>query len=273
MPEPPTLEPVMVSVPAGPFLMGTTDEQIRLMEERFDWFRDGKVVPDPKDPWRRRPIGLSDEQPASVITLPAFQISRYLVTNAQMDVYYRETRRWAPWRWYEAGSPPEMANHPASEVLWKEAQSYAGWLRGQTGRPYRLPTEAEWEKAARGVDGRLWPWGNGWDSGRANGRESGASGTTPVGQFSPQGDSPCGCADMSGNVWELCASIYEPYPYPSDGSREEPDDGATRVARGGSCLDHPWDLRCAGRRAQETDPHPFPYIGFRLVLGPDAPAP
>jgi formylglycine-generating enzyme required for sulfatase activity len=246
--------------------MGSTGEQIRLMEERFDWFRDGAVIPDPKDP--RRTFDISHEQPATVITLPAFQISRFLVTNAQMHLYYRETRRWAPWRWYEAGSPPHLANHPASEVPWKEAQAYAGWLREQTGRPYRLPTEAEWEKAARGDDGRLWPWGNNWDSSRANGSGSGL-GTTPVGHYSPRGDSPYGCADMAGNVWELCGSIYEPYPYPCDGSRETADETATRVARGGSAVDHPWALRCAWRRAQKANPVSFPLLGFRLALGSD----
>jgi len=258
----------MVPIPAGSFLMGTPGEQMQLMEARFGWFRDGKVIL-PRNDTRRGPVSLSDEQPASVITLPAFQISRFLVTNAQMDVYYRETRRWAPWRWYDAGSPPEMADHPASEVPWKEAQAYAGWLREKTGQPYRLPTEAEWEKAARGDDGRLWPWGNGWDSTRANGRESGLRTTTPVGHFSPRGDSPYGCADMVGNVWEWCASAYGPYPYPCDGSREETDAGATRVARGGSFSDDPYRLRCAWRSSYKPVPPYFPYIGFRVALASD----
>ena len=80
--------------------------------------------------------------------------------------------------------------------------AYAAWLSEKTGRPYRLPTEAEWEKAARGDDGRLWPWGNDWDPERANCRPAGPGATTLVGQYSPRGDSPCGTADMAGNVWE-----------------------------------------------------------------------
>jgi formylglycine-generating enzyme required for sulfatase activity len=165
-----------------------------------------------------------------------------------------------------------MANHPVMGIPWPEAGAYADWLRARTGRPYRLPTEAEWEKAARGGDGRLWPWGNGWDSSRANGREAGSGRTTPVGHYSPRGDSPYGCADMAGNVWEWCESLYAPYPYSCDGSREAQNDRAIRVARGGSFRDGPWALRCAGRSGYHPDPECFPYIGFRLAMSVEAPA-
>jgi formylglycine-generating enzyme required for sulfatase activity len=104
-------EPVMLHVPAGPFLMGTTDEQLRTMEERFDWFRNGTVIPI-RDDRRRVNPSLDREQPARVVTLPAFEIGRFPVTNADLDLYYRETSRWPPWRWYEAGSPPRDGQPP-----------------------------------------------------------------------------------------------------------------------------------------------------------------
>jgi len=82
------------------------------------------------------------------------------------------------------------------------------WLAERTGVAYRLPSEAEWEKAARGDDGRLWPWGSDWDPARANCRPAGPGTTTPVGQYSPAGDSPCGCSTMAGDVWEWCRSLW-----------------------------------------------------------------
>ena len=96
-------------------------------------------------------------------------------------------------------------------MTWHDALAYVGWLGERTGAAYRLPTEAEWEKAARGDDGRLWPWGNDWDAGagRANCKPAGPGTTTPVGQYSPRGDSPYGAADMAGNVWEWCVSQWQ----------------------------------------------------------------
>ena len=111
-------------------------------------------------------------------------------------------------------------------VSWQDAQAYCQWLSEKTGKSYRLPSEAEWEKAARGADGRVYPWGNEWDAAKCNTRESKIQGTSPVGQFSTLGDSPSGCADMVGNVWEWTLSLWGPdsdspkyrYPYdPADG--------------------------------------------------------
>ncbi len=93
-------------------------------------------------------------------------------------------------------------------VTWRDALAYVQWLAERTEQPYRLPTEAEWEKAARGEDGRLWPWGNDWDPARANCKPAGPGQTTPRGQYSPGGDSPYGAADMAGNVYEWCSSLW-----------------------------------------------------------------
>jgi formylglycine-generating enzyme required for sulfatase activity len=122
-------------------------------------------------------------------------------------------------------------------VTWHDAMAYCRWLARVTGRAYRLPSEAEWEKAARGTDGRIWPWGNKWDSKRCNSREGGPGNTTPVGQYSPQGDSPYGCVDMAGNVWEWTLSLLKDYPYdPKDGREDAQAEGRRRL-RGGAFFD------------------------------------
>jgi formylglycine-generating enzyme required for sulfatase activity len=132
-------------------------------------------------------------------------------------------------------------NHPVSHVSWNDAMEYCKWLnqllnseiRNQK-LQLRLPTEAEWEKAARGTDGREYPWGITFDENKCNTGESDKKSTTSVGLFSPQGDSPYGCSDMSGNVWEWTHSLYKPYPYKvSDGREDEKASGA-RVLRGGT---------------------------------------
>jgi formylglycine-generating enzyme required for sulfatase activity len=129
-------------------------------------------------------------------TLPAFQIMRYPVTNAQYAEFVTATGHRPPVYWRDGLVPAEQANHPVTNVNWHDAQDYCAWAN------VRLPTEEEWEKAARGTDGRDYPWGNDWpDATRCNFNYY-VGGTTPVGKYSPHGDSPYGCADMAGNVWE-----------------------------------------------------------------------
>ena len=165
----------LVRVPAGEFIMGS-------------------------DP-ARDPAARGDEQPQHSIYLAEFHIGKYPITNVQYQVFMdatqpRKLASTAHWQ-----SPPGKENHPAASISWDEAAAFCLWLSQETGCIFRLPTEAEWEKAARGADGRLYPWGEGWDASRANALEM-CPGTTPAGQFSPDGDSPYGVADMSGNVWE-----------------------------------------------------------------------
>ena len=142
---------------------------------------------------------------------------------------------------------------------------YCSWLSQMTGRLYRLPSEAEWEKAARGTDGRIYPWGDEPPDERRCNFGMNVGGTKPVGRYSPQGDSPYGCADMAGNVWEWTRSLYKDYPYdPEDGREDlEADHRVLRVLRGGAFYEV-WFVRCAARLGIFPNDRSG-YYGFRLV--------
>lgn len=183
------------------------------------------------------------------VSLPEFWIAKTPVTNAQYKKFIDATpkqpvpRHWdAKTRTYPAGK----ADHPVVYVSWHDAQAYAAWAGGQ------LPTEQEWEKAARGTDGRLYPWGNDEPTPNLCNFNGNVGDTTPVGRYSPQGDSPYGCVDMSGNVWEWTESLYA-------------DVEAWRVLRGGA-----WDnSRNLARAAYRGDVRPDlrrDGIGFRVVV-------
>jgi len=257
-------EPELASVPAGPFLMGTSDAQIEAMLGSHDWAKTFK-----EKGW------FGWEQPQHELTLPAYEIGRYPVTNAEYAAFVAATGRDAPRHWREGQFPEELADHPVVYVVWQDALAYVGWLQERTGQPYRLPTEAEWEKAARGQDGRLWPWGNEWDPKCANCKPAGPGETTPVGQY-PDGVSPYGCHDMAGNVWEWCSSLWggdlqKPtfgYPYRGDDGREKLDGGGLRIVRGDSWYnDNPGDVRCACRGRSGPDDR-LAHDGFRVARGP-----
>jgi len=152
-------------------------------------------------------------------------------------------------------------------VSWFDAVAYCAWLSEKTGKSYHLPTEAEWEKAARGEDGRVYVWGDEWDETKANSMEGEAGDTTPVGHYSPDGDSPYGCADMAGNVWEWCHSLDRPYPYNLRDGREAPETDGPRVLRGGAFLDSERLARCASRNGVRSNFRSRSY-GFRVCVAP-----
>jgi len=151
------------------------------------------------------------------------------------------------------GWKQQRPDHPVVCVSWQNARDYCRWLAQVTGQPWRLPTEAEWEKAARGTDGRIYPWGSEWDKLRANTSDGGPGGTTEVGHYSgagsrdPKGDaSPYGCHDMAGNVWEWTSTAWYDRP-PYDANKYENDSDNIHVLRGSSWNDNPRVARAAFR--------------------------
>jgi len=169
----------MALVPAGPFTMGTNNR-------------------------------LPDEGPEHVVDLKAFWIDKYEVTNLQYKKFIDATRHKSPDHFENRTFPDGKADHPVTFVKWNDATDYCTWASK------RLPTDQEWEKAARGTDGRVFPWGAEFDMNKANTpmrwkHLDHEGDTTPVGAFAA-GASPYGVFDMSGNVWEWTASWYLPYP-------------------------------------------------------------
>lgn len=137
------------------------------------------------------------------VYLPEYWIGRAPVTNEQYARFVTDTGYKAPHRWWGKRPPAKLGNHPVVNVSWNDAQAYCEWAE------LRLPAEEEWEKAARGRDGREYPWGNEPPNDRLCNFNRNVKTTTPVGRYSPQGDSPYGCVDMAGNVWEWTDSWYD----------------------------------------------------------------
>lgn len=265
------LNPPMLPVPAGPFRMDTS----------------------PQDQRRLKAQGTSsyeDEEPDHIVTLSAFEIGKYPVTNFEFRLFWQEhgydqQELWSEdgWRWRtveQRGQPFfwedadwNISNLPVVGVCWFEAQAYCRWLSLKTSSIYRLPTEAEWEKAERGPEGRLWPWGDIWEPARCNHGEAdnALNRTSPVGMY-PDGASPYGVLDMAGNVWEWCADWYDAGEYGRRKNQEVvdpcgPQDGGARVVRGGSWHSPRYDVRCACRLRLVPDYFDIA-LGFRRVRSP-----
>ena len=218
----------------------------------------------------------SDELPAHEVSLSTYSIGKYPITNRQYQEFVETAQHPPPAGWKGGRYPKGKDDHPVTTVSWNEARAYCEWLSDSSGWRFDLPTEAQWEKAARGTDGRTYPWGNDWKANHSNTNESGIKTTTPVGQFSLRGDSPFGCADMAGNVWEWCRDWYEGNAYGTrlqDASGNHikdpqgPRTGESRSVRGGSFFSSQSGARCAYRRWNLPDNH-FNDVGFRVVLLP-----
>ncbi len=228
--------PPVVAVPAGAFLMGS------------DKRKDAQAQ--------------DNETPQQTVQVGAFEISVFPLTVAEYARFGEVTKRAAPGNW---SSQQQHPDHPVVYVSWNDALAYAQWLAQVTGERWRLPTEAEWEKAARGTDGRIYPWGNQWDNTRANTSDGGPKATTPVGSY-PSGASPYGALDMAGNVWEWTSTTYKPYPYQANDGREDLSNQTRKVLRGGAWGSNPRNARAACRGIDgPTDANLN--IGARLVRG------
>jgi formylglycine-generating enzyme required for sulfatase activity len=219
----------MLVVPAGPFLMGSLD-------------------------------GDEDEKPPHVVTLPAFYIDKFEVTHEQYDRFITATGRKPPIDWPDGKMPARLARHPVVNVTFDEATAYAKWA----GK--RLPTEAEWEKACRGTDGRSYPWGHS-PADKKTGTPLGDNSkdhTWPVGSF-PDDVSPYGVMDMAGNAWEWTDSWYAAYL--GNDALEIEYGRKYRVLRGGGAIDYygaESTRRCADR-ARSLPYGTYDALGFRCV--------
>lgn len=245
--EPLPFEPEMIDVPAGVFLMGAKPGL-------------------PAAAW---------EQPLHEVELSFFRIARHPVTNVQYAEFIRQTGYQPPKKvgWFGKKPPSGKLNHPVVGVNWFDAVAYCDWLAEQSGRPYRLPTEAQWEKAARGTDGRIYPWGDHWDERLCN---PDPERSTAVDAY-PDGQSPYGCLDMAGNIAEWVSTAWGsdwlqpdfPYPYRPDDGREMPVTGqvAHRIFRGVTFGNEPASdrLRCTARGWYAPDNYDS-RRGFRVVI-------
>jgi formylglycine-generating enzyme required for sulfatase activity len=222
---------MLVRIPAGETLMGSPDGE-----------------------------GEPPERPQHRVHVSTFLIDKSEVTWRQFRTFAEATGEQLPpapiW-----GTPD---NYPVSFVLWEEAKRYCEWVGG------RLPTEAEWEKAARGTDGRTYPWGNQWDARRCNSISGGLHAPESVGSY-PECVSPYGVLDISGSMWEWCADWYGESYYAESPDRDPPGpaDGHVRVIRGGGWMSQPLWLRAAYRFKAPTSTRKADH-GFRCVQ--EAPA-
>jgi formylglycine-generating enzyme required for sulfatase activity len=258
-----------VRVKAGLFIMGSTDA-------------DSYAMP--------------DEKPQTTVEIAYdYWIGRYPVTNEQFNIFVEakhyvtaaeQDGGWSPrdaryiigidWRHplERHGHLKGKENYPVVHVSWHDALAYCQWLHSIAAQDWqlanqqvRLPTEVEWEKPARGTEGSVYPWGDIFRREWCNTEESSRGSVVSVGAYSPEGDSPYGAADMAGNVWEWCHSLYRPTLYEANDDRELESEPGSRVLRGGS-FDYPKRYaRAAYRRRRPPTDRDWD-IGFRVVIAP-----
>jgi formylglycine-generating enzyme required for sulfatase activity len=240
----------MILVTAGEFLMGSTDADI---DQAQSWSGKSRYE-------------FEDESPQHTVYLDAYYIDKFEVTNAQFEAFvnatgYRTTaEEKGEINTWQLAYTHGMDSYPVVWMSWYDADAYCKWA----GK--RLPTEAEWEKAARGDLGRIFPWGNEWDPTKANAGETGYGHTMPIGSF-PSGFSYYGARDMAGNVWEWVADWWDPNYYSVSATRN-PRGPLTptqnKILRGGAFGNALWQLRAAHRHTSGPDGY-APDHGFRCA--------
>ncbi len=235
----------MVLIPTGKFLMGISEKQLAEILKA--------------NPELKRDI-FACEMPQRNLDMNAYYIYKNEVTVAQYRTFCDKTNRKMPtepsWKWQD--------NHPMVNVSWNDAKAYADWAE------VSLPTEAQWEKAARGEDARIFPWGNVWDAKKCCnplGANCPEKGTSPVGNF-PAGASPFGVNDMTGNAWEWCADWYSDDYYKTATPKNPmgPLSGSWRVLRGGSWRSSNTIYFRTTDRGYAGPVMKISYIGFRCAI-------
>jgi formylglycine-generating enzyme required for sulfatase activity len=240
------LPPVRI-IPAGPFLMGIDPERDR----------------------EAHPAFVRQVFQHTVVTA-AFAMALYPVTVAEyaLAVAAGAVQQPPPCMDVDWTLQEQLLLRPVVCVTWQAAHAYGTWLSSSSsssssGQTWRLPSEAEWEKAARGTQGAIFPWGDAWDASRANTDEQGSHKIVPIGRY-PLGVSPYGMQEMAGNVWEWCQSLEPPYPYDAGDGREDMAGLGRRVLRGGSWAEPLAGVRASFRYADWPD-FPLAHASFRLL--------
>ena len=245
----PYILPQPVRVEAGPFEMGSNKGEPGSFDDEYSEATRNK---------------------RHVVTTGEFWIEPYPVTNAEYRCFVQSTGHEAPEHWRDGNAPAGLETHPVVNVSWRDAPAYCKWLSGVTQLSIRLPTEAEWEKAARWDAkkkyARVYPWGDEWDEARCNTNEAGPGTTTPVGLY-PDGIGPNGLLDAAGNIFEWTLSKFTDYPYKADDGRNDPGGDDSRVVRGGAWSDNSDYARCASRSGAHPGYRDCD-VGFRVVVSP-----
>jgi len=270
-------------IPKGEFIIGSKEDN----ELAWNDEKPQHKVEIPYDYW-------AGKFPLSFADYNEFVQSTSYVTRAEKDgwcwVWNVEETKWgkikgANWKnpFGDSGDVDTLDHYPVVQVCWYDARAFCEWLNQKhndelpKGYHFRLPSETEWEKAARGLRGNEWPWGNEFDPGLCNSRESGRIYPIKIGTYSPEGDSEFSVADMSGNIWEWTITLWGDdrntpsyvYPYLIQDGRENQSAGEEyyRIIRGGSYKD---DLKAVRSACRDIDPphYSLSNLGFRVFVAP-----
>ncbi|KAF0223605.1 MAG: serine/threonine protein kinase bacterial, partial [bacterium] len=224
----------MVSLPMGTFMMGS-DQNVA-----------------------------ADASPAHQVKVPAFALGRYELTNKEYQEYIKAINGSGPSNWSGSEYPSGQGDFPINNISWQEANAYCQWLSSISGLRFRMPTEAEWEYAARGSDNRFYPWGQEWDSTKTVFGENNNTSAIGVSKAQLAGDrSPFGIIGMSGNVSEWTNSLFALYPQSTAKPEPCPD---CRVIRGGNYQTKKKDLLRTVNRAWQPNDFKNERVGFRLAV-------